>query len=114
MRYWKEILVICCSLLLTACGGEEAAAKKAVLADLKDPSSAKFGDFHLVEEGAACFEVNARNSFGGYAGASYMALIKMDGQWVALTDSGNLQTCTTVAKEMLKQSKGGPKGPGSN
>ncbi|MDP2109280.1 MAG: hypothetical protein Q8J94_00425 [Thiobacillus sp.] len=105
MTYWKEFLVISCSLILTACGGEEAAAKKAVLADLKDPSSAKFGDFRLLEDGAACFEVNARNSFGGYTGASYMALIKMEGQWVALTASGSFQTCEAVAKEMLKRTK---------
>lgn len=105
MAYWKRFLAIGCSLILTACGGEEAAAKKAVLADLKDPSSAIFGDFHLLEDGAACFEVNARNSFGGYTGASYMALIKMEGEWLALTDSENFQTCATVAKEILKRTK---------
>ena len=40
-------------LLLVGCGGSEAEAKKAVLANLKDPDSAKFGKFTQVGESLA-------------------------------------------------------------
>lgn len=42
--------------------------KKAVLARLKDPDSAQFGQVTYREPGIACGFVNARNSFGGYTG----------------------------------------------
>lgn len=49
-----------------------AAARTVVLAALKDPSSAQFGpaSVRLVGDSgtAVCGTVNARNSFGGYAG----------------------------------------------
>jgi len=44
-----------------------AAAQSRVAAELKDPSSAQFRNVEQVGD-RVCGEVNARNSFGGYAG----------------------------------------------
>ncbi|MCG8272376.1 hypothetical protein MIC97_12785 [Aquamicrobium sp. NLF2-7] len=48
--------------------------KEGIAAILKDPESARFGDFTaaMTPDGAiyVCGTVNARNSFGGYAGSS--------------------------------------------
>lgn len=43
------------------------AAKSAILAKLKDPESAKFGDM-WVRGRDICGTVNAKNQFGGYEG----------------------------------------------
>lgn len=68
-------------LLLAGCGGSEREAKKAVLENLKDPDSAKFGKFSQVGESLACLTVNAKNSMGGYAGDKQAFLKKIDGKW---------------------------------
>lgn len=47
---------------------ESAKAKDAVTNSLKDPQSAQFRNLTVHEGDAICGEVNARNSFGGYAG----------------------------------------------
>lgn len=46
------------------------AAEDSVRKMLKDPESAKFTDTHKAHTGAVCGLVNAKNSYGGYAGAS--------------------------------------------
>lgn len=46
----------------------ESVAKEAVLAQLKDPDSAKFGKVVVKESGIVCGYVNAKNSLGGYTG----------------------------------------------
>ncbi len=48
-------------------GTDEPDCKKAVLKSLKDPDSAKFGQF-TVNGSRACLTVNARNALGGYTG----------------------------------------------
>jgi uncharacterized protein YceK len=88
-----SILVV--SAFLAGCSKEskeEIAASKnlsdvkaAVLADLKDPTSAQFGKFEMVSDNRACIEVNAKNSYGGYAGTKPFFVKKIDGQWVAIT-----------------------------
>ncbi len=48
------------------------AAKDSVSATLRDPSSAQFGEisvYHHGDQVAVCGTVNARNGFGGMAGA---------------------------------------------
>ncbi len=74
-----------CALLLVACGGDESAAKKAVLGNLKDPDSAKFGKFSLAGAKGACLTVNAKNSMGGYTGDQQAYLLK-DGEkgWIVI------------------------------
>ncbi|WP_315809468.1 hypothetical protein [Pseudomonas sp. C9-3] len=46
----------------------QAIAKEAVLAKLKDPDSAKFGQIISKASGIVCGYVNAKNAFGGYTG----------------------------------------------
>lgn len=83
MSRWKTGATICfCTLLLAACGNESA-AKKVVLAELKDPDSAKFGDFSKHGD-VACLTVNARNAMGGYVGNQEASLQKVDGVWQVL------------------------------
>ena len=45
-------------------------AREHVKGMLKDPSSAKFSGEFIGKNGAICGHVNAKNSFGGYAGDS--------------------------------------------
>lgn len=50
-------------------------AEAAVKASLKDASSAKFSGGKVASSGAVCGLVNAKNSFGGYAGeARYISI----------------------------------------
>jgi outer membrane murein-binding lipoprotein Lpp len=72
-------------LLLAGCGGNESEAKKAVLENLKDPDSAKFGKFSQDGESLACLTVNAKNSMGGYTGDKQALLKKLDGKWEFIT-----------------------------
>lgn len=46
----------------------QAIAREAVLARLKDPDSAKFGQIVARDSGIVCGYVNSKNSFGGYTG----------------------------------------------
>jgi len=94
--------VILCLLTLASCGenskteaankaqaGVEAIARKAVLAVLKDPESARFGTFTLAGppspsgKQGACLVVNAKNAFGGYTGdqVAYLFRAKPDQPW---------------------------------
>lgn len=71
-------------IALAGCNSSERAAKAAVLEELKDPDSAKWGEFTLSKEGKwACLGVNAKNSMGGYTGEQQNALQKdkKTGEW---------------------------------
>ena len=81
MNMNKITLSLLTLTLLSACGGVESEAKKAVLDGLKDPDSAKFGKFLLVNETHACLTVNAKNAMGGYTGDQQAFLKKDDGKW---------------------------------
>lgn len=87
------------ALLLVACGGDEAAAKKAVLGSLKDPDSAKFGQFSLAGTKGACLTVNAKNSMGGYTGDQQAYLLR-EGEkgWIVIDINGKLshEICLSV------------------
>ncbi len=59
------------------------AAKKAVVARLKDPSSAKFGKVVYRPDGVVCGYVNAKNSFGAMTGEkAFISLGTADGTWL--------------------------------
>lgn len=61
---------------------------KAVRAELKDPDSAKFKD-ELVVRTRACISVNAKNSYGGYTGATIAHLRNLGvDNWVVETING--------------------------
>ena len=79
-----RILLFAISFLISlpALSDTESELKRAVIASLKDPDSAKFGKFTLVTPTRACMGVNARNSFGGYTGEQQAYLVKESGTWL--------------------------------
>lgn len=56
----------------SASDSEKAQARVAVIAELKDPDSASFGEIYALDGSngvrSICGYVNAKNSFGGYTG----------------------------------------------
>ena len=84
----------------------ESEVKKAVLAGLKDPDSAKFGSFKLIDEEHACLTVNAKNAMGGYTGNQQAFVQKVDGYWFLLTAEGMSQDqCVVVFNKLIKNEK---------
>lgn len=94
------------SMLLFGCGNVESDAKnveseaeKAVLGRLKDPDSAKFGQFTQVTENGACLTVNARNSMGGYTGNQQARLKMINEKWeVVDIDEESHDRCISYVK----------------
>lgn len=84
----------------------KSAGKNLVLAGLKDPESAIFGDYTKIGS-AACLTVNAKNSMGGYVGAQQATLIKEDGNWsLASIEEISHAECTALIKEMNDAASG--------
>lgn len=79
-------------------------AKTAVLATLKDPDSAKFGQWTVVNDELACLDVNAKNSYGGYTGMQSASMIKENGKWevMVITKYGH-DVCVQAAKSAAKK-----------
>lgn len=107
----KNIPILALSLVVLAgCGGvgggAESEAKKAVLASLKDPDSAKFGQFTLVNEEHACLTVNSRNSFGGYTGDQQAMLTKIgvEDNWRVKIVNVSHESCVSFARDFIKAS----------
>lgn len=115
MKIWKTFALI--SVIVAAIGCTEdpakVAAKKAdteskaaILAQLKDPDSAKFGDIVIAKSDkgtlVGCRPVNAKNSMGGYTGEKQVAMVEKDGHWevVAFLDGAGI-FCLETVKEML-------------
>lgn len=68
-------------LALTACG-DRSGAEETVRQALKDPESARFGDFYYnAKTKKGCLGVNAKNSMGGYTGFTQFHLRKDDQGW---------------------------------
>ena len=67
-----------CLLFISACSSPESDQKKAVLNQLNDPDSAKFGQFTLFNEHCAFLSVNAKNKMGGYTGGQQAILMRGD------------------------------------
>ncbi len=63
--------------LLAGCSSEPdtSEARKAVLAQMRDPDSAKFRNVELNSNGTVCGEVNGTNAFGGMTGFQPFAYI---------------------------------------
>ena len=77
----KKLCALAIPLALAGCGGRSG-AEDAVRAVLKDPDSAKFGEFyHNSDTGKACLTTNAKNSMGGYTGDKQVHLIKDKDGW---------------------------------
>jgi hypothetical protein len=70
------------SILLTGCDGLQGGAEDAVRSMLKDPESARFGEFYYNSETKlACLAVNAKNSMGGYTGFKQIELRQTENGW---------------------------------
>lgn len=61
---------------------DEAAARAATAKLLRDPASARFGQFTPAGDGG-CLTVNAKNAYGAYPGDSQAVLVKSEGAWFA-------------------------------
>lgn len=77
----KRMIVLAALAMLGGCG-EEKAAQQAALEVLKDPDSAKFGEFQYNSENkSACLGVNAKNGMGGYTGEQQAVLMEDENGW---------------------------------
>ena len=75
-------------LALAACSGQRSGAEEAVRDALKDPDSAKFGEFYFNSKtGRGCLTTNAKNSMGGYTGDSQSHLRRDKEGWHYVSDS---------------------------
>lgn len=100
----KKFTIIFMLITLSGCfNNEESAVKKAVLNGLKDPESAKFGQFKLIDNDRACITVNAKNAFGGYAGDKQAFVMKKSGSWFLLnTGDISQEQCAEIIKSVGK------------
>ncbi|MDT0507443.1 hypothetical protein [Novosphingobium sp. MMS21-SN21R] len=94
----KRMIVLAALAMLGGCGDEKA-AQQSVLEVLKDPDSAKFGEFYYnPETKKGCLGVNAKNGMGGYTGEQQAFLEKKDGGWKTLgLDEISLAGCRSEA-----------------
>ena len=78
----KKFVLLVTLALLSACGVSRSGAEKAVRENLKDPDSARFGDFYYNDKThKGCLAVNAKNSMGGYTGYQLASLEKTENGW---------------------------------
>lgn len=78
----RVMLALACIAPLTGCSGKSG-AEAAVRERLKDPESARFGDFYYnAETKRGCLTVNARNTMGGYVGDQQAHVERTAEGWV--------------------------------
>lgn len=78
----KLTSLVALAVLVTGCNSTQSSAEKAVRENLKDPDSARFGEFYYNDHlKRACFTVNAKNSMGGYIGNQQVFLKRTDKGW---------------------------------
>jgi len=63
--------------------------KAAILANLKDPDSAKFKGLFTARDTFLCGEVNAKNSMGGYTG--FQRFVTMGSPGLTWFDNGDVK-----------------------
>lgn len=69
------------ALALAGCS-QQRSAEAAVRNNLKDPDSARFGDFYYNSKTRhACLTTNAKNTMGGYTGNQQFKLQRGDQGW---------------------------------
>lgn len=75
-------LALLFALALTACDRDRHGAEEITREALKDPESARFGDFYFnPQTKKGCLTVNAKNSMGGYTGDQQSYVEKTDKGW---------------------------------
>lgn len=96
----KQLAIAALAFLTVACSPTERAVQAAVEEGLKDPESARFGEFSVSSKGShACISLNAKNSYGGYVGERQYYVYKVPGskEWKSLIDSDeNHQSCAEM------------------
>jgi hypothetical protein len=101
-------------LALGACNKGRSSAEALVLTNLKDPDSAKFGDYVEVlskKRDWACLAVNAKNSMGGYTGEQSARFVRDAGAESWKFDSiapQSFDQCVKMLKDM-QPFEGGPR-----
>jgi len=79
---------------LSACGGTRSDAEAAVRENLKDPDSARFGEYYFNDKTQkGCLTVNAKNSMGGYTGNQIAYLTRKNGEWSAFVLETDQENC---------------------
>jgi len=89
-----------CAMCLTlpGCDRNKSGAEEAVLENLKDPDSARFGDFYYnPKTKKGCLTVNAKNSMGGFTGDQQAYVENTDDGWTNMAIAENSQdSCRAV------------------
>lgn len=79
MRRFTLLATLC---LLAACDRNRSGAENAMRPLLKDPDSAKFGEFYFnANTQKGCLAVNGKNSLGGYTGEQQAYVQKTEHGW---------------------------------
>jgi hypothetical protein len=78
----KKLTLVAALCLLAACDRNRSGAEDAVRKVMKDPDSAKFGEFYFnATTKKGCLAVNGRNAMGGYTGEQQAYVQKTDKGW---------------------------------
>ena len=102
MKVTRIILAITVGIAIAGCDNPafDNSIKKAVRAKLKDPDSAKFKD-EVVVQTRACISVNAKNSFGGFTGATIAHLKNLGSDdWYVETFDGEPCYANVLEKKL--------------
>lgn len=93
----RAALALAAITSLAACSNKRA-AEAVVREALKDPDSAKFGEFYYnADTKKGCLAVNARNAMGGYTGDQQAYVERTDKGWEVLgIGDVPLATCREV------------------
>lgn len=82
MKHIIPVMVVAASFALTACDSNKSDAEEALRITLKDPESARFGEFYFnTRTNKGCLAVNAKNSMGGYTGNQQAYMEKTAKGW---------------------------------
>jgi hypothetical protein len=93
----RGVVALACVTSLSACSGRSG-TEKVVRDGLKDPDSAKFGEYYFnAKTKKGCLEVNAKNSMGGYTGNQLAYVKKTDAGWESIgTAEIDMQMCRKI------------------
>lgn len=96
--FMKIIFFVFIGFLVAGCS-QDYELQKIIKYSLKDPDSAKFGEVIYYDD-IACYEVNAKNSMGGYTGTKVAFLMKIEKNWNVITfEDASLDKCISAFKK---------------
>jgi hypothetical protein len=83
---------------------EQLIFKEIITSSLIDPESAKFKDpMVIVNNRAACIEINSKNSLGGYTGFQSFELAKFnDRGWILYGKENSMENCVESARGTVR------------